>query len=73
MEPSFSCNQLFTIFVKGAGFLQPDHDSIIRLQFNCCVEGVQPEVTPAQVSRKNRPVVAVDAGSRLIAAERNVM
>ena len=37
-----------------------------------CVVGVQ-AVAPAQVSRRNRPVFADDAGSRLVAAERNVM
>jgi hypothetical protein len=44
-----------------------------QAQFNCCVEGVQPEATPAQVSRRKMPVVAADAGSRLVAEERKVM
>lgn len=50
----------------------PHRPRIAQPHCNCCVDGVHPEATPAQVSRRKRPVVAEDAGSRLVAADRKV-
>jgi hypothetical protein len=51
-----------------------DELSILRLHFNSCVEGVQPDGTPAHVSLRKIPEELGGAvGSRFVAAELNVM